>query len=467
MQQLQNFVVTERIGFRPITPTVGTFIEKPSKHWLASYGYIPKEINPNNHSSVLALCEQAMSQYADCTAFYSLGEGLSYRQIDEQSLDFAAYLQGRLGVRKGDRVAVMLPNVAEAPISLIGIMRCGAAVTSIALEASTDEFEHQLKDAGVETLICYSELSSALQHSLKSSDVKNVIYVSQNEKAGSSLSFSQCLAEGTTLSLNPVDIQSDDLVYLHYSNDREGLFRGVMLSHRNVVANTEQFKTLMPSFVIPKQETLVTMMPLQDCFTIIMTIVYFSVGAENHLVMDADDISGIRDTLAAARPTVFPGVTKLFNSLVNNHQLTDIDWSSLKLTINVDSPASASRTNKWQEITGSVILEGYGLPETSAVLSLTPKSIVPCSNAGLPVPSTDIKLLNSKGESVAVGEAGEICAKGPQVTQGYWNLPEITSTAFTSDGYFRTGDIGMFDEAGYLKIIEKQDASNPVMKDCA
>lgn len=434
--------------------------QKSPRERRASYSGIPKEINPNKYRSVLAMFEQAMVRYANFTAFYSLGEGLRYGQIDDQSRAFAAYLQQKLGVHKGDRIAIVAPNVATVPTSMIGAMRCGAAMVIVNPDCSPDELKYQLIDAEVETILISNSTASMLSPIVNQTDIKNIIRIDtfdEGEPTFEAITFEQCIVEGAALSFDPVCVQGDDLLLLQYPSDISDAPNGAMVTHRNVVANAEQFKNFMPSCALPGKEILVSAIPAYKTFGLMMAIVYFSIGAENHLVANESDIDTLVDTLAASRPTVFPGNAGLFAILADHPRLSTIDWSPLKLTLSVDGQMDRGKASQWQKITGSAVHEGYGMHSISPVISLRPIGSKCSSTAtGLPLPSTDIKLLDSDGKPVSTGKAGEICVKGPQVVKGYWKKPSATAVAYTDDGYYKTGDLGVLGADGQLKVIKHQ-----------
>jgi long-chain acyl-CoA synthetase len=446
--------------------------ERRSKHWLASYGArIPVEINPNAHASVLAMLEGAMKQFADRPAFRCFGQTLTYADTDRLSRDFAAYLQGRLGVKKGDRIAVMLPNIPAFAIAMLGILRAGAAQVNVNPLYTPRELEHQLNDAGVEIIVIFSGVSASLAEIIGKTAVKQVICVGLGDGTSATLAspaldarltntvaFSDILAEGARLAFTPVALRADNLLFLQYTGGTTGLSKGATLSHRNLVANTEQLKAFIPDALRPGQEVVVTALPLYHIFALMVNfITYFSIGAENWLVPNPRDIDGLCETLNKSRLTVFTGVNTLFVGMMMHPKIKEVDFSNLRVAIGGGAAVLPTTSQKWKALTGKDILEGYGLSETSPVLTLNPMTMAGFSGTvGLPFPSTDIKLLDANDRQAALGEPGEICAKGPQVMRGYWQKPEANAVAFTADGYFRTGDIGVFDEKGFLRIVDRK-----------
>jgi long-chain acyl-CoA synthetase len=443
-----------------------------SKHWLAAYGQrIPAEINADAYGSVLDLLEAAMKRYADKPAFRCFGKTLTYADTDRLSRNFAAYLQQRLGVGKGDRVAVMLPNLPAFPLAMLGIIRAGAVQVNVNPLYTPRELEHQLADAGVETIVIFSGSTPTLAEIVGNTPVKHVIVVETGDGVGAKLpsppadgrlrnivAFSTVVAEGNDLPLTPAALRGDDLLFLQYTGGTTGLSKGAALSHRNLVANTEQLKAFVPDALRPGQEVVVTALPLYHIFALMVNfITYYSIGAENWLVANPRDMDGFIDILQKARCTVFTGVNTLFSGLLMHPKIGDVDFSALRVAIGGGAAVLPTTSAKWRAVTGKDILEGYGLSETSPILTLNPMTRDGFSaTVGLPFPSTDIKLLDAFDEEATLGEAGEICAKGPQVMKGYWNKPDANAAAFTADGYFRTGDIGVFDEQGFLRIVDRK-----------
>ena len=443
-----------------------------SKHWLAAYGErIPAEINPDAHGSVLDMLEDAMKRFADRPAFCCFGRVLTYADIDRLSRRFAAYLQRRHGVKKGDRIAVMLPNIPAFPIAMLGIVRAGAIQVNVNPLYTPRELEHQLNDAGVEIMVIFSGVSTSLAEIIDKTAVKQVISVSLSDGTDAGLTsapvdarltnvieFSDALTQGDNFTLTPVALSSEDLLFLQYTGGTTGLSKGAALSHGNLVANTEQFKAFIPDALRPGEEVVVTALPLYHIFALMVNfITYFSIGAKNWLVPNPRDMDSLCDTLKQSRPTVFTGVNTLFSAITMHPKINELAFSNLRVAIGGGATVLPTTSRKWKALTGKDILEGYGLSETSPILTLNPMTGSSFSaTVGLPLPSTDIKLLDAEDKEVAIGEAGEICAKGPQVMKGYWQKPDANTAAFTDDGYFRTGDIGVFDTKGFLKIVDRK-----------
>jgi long-chain acyl-CoA synthetase len=443
-----------------------------NKRWLAAYGdRIPIAISPDAYVSVLEMLESAMRAFADKPAFRCFGQTLTYADADRLSRQFAAYLQTRLGVKKADRIAVMLPNIPAFPLALLGIIRAGAVQVNVNPLYTPRELEHQLNDAGVEVIVIFDGVSATLAEIIDRTAVKTVINVGLGDGTGSSISsprvdgrlanviaFSDALAQGADLTFKPVPLCGDDLLFLQYTGGTTGVSKGAALSHRNLVANTEQFKAFMTDALRHGKEVVVTALPLYHIFALMVNFIScFSIGAENWLVPNPRDLDGFVKILRMARCTVFTGVNTLYNGLVLHPKIAEVDFIGLRVAIGGGAAVLPTTSAKWKALTGKDILEGYGLSETSPILTLNPVTTVGFTGTvGLPFPSTDIKLLDANDMEALSGEPGEICAKGPQVMKGYWQKPEANAAAFTPDGYFRTGDIGVFDERGFLKIVDRK-----------
>jgi long-chain acyl-CoA synthetase len=441
------------------------------RHWTKSYADIPTEIDPDRYTSVVELLDDAMKRYGDKIAFRSFGGSLTFSDVDNLSSAFCTYLQSKLGVKKGDRIAVMAPNIAAFPIAFIGIARAGAVQVNVNPLYTPRELEHQLKDAGCETIVIFNGSTPTLAEVVGRTGIKNIITAAPGDALGVTLPappidprlgqtapFAGTLEEGAKLARKPVALSGEDLLFLQYTGGTTGLSKGAALSHRNLVANTEQFKAFLPYAMRPGEEVIVTAIPLYHIFALMVNfITYFSVGAENWLVANPRDMDGFVAILKQARPTVFMGVNTLYAGLTMHPDLKEVDWSRLRLAGGGGAAVVGATSERWRAITGTFIREGYGLSETSPVLSFNPGYIKEFTGTtGLPLPSTDIKLLDDEGRAAPIGQAGEICAKGPQVMGGYWEKPEANAAAFTTDGYFRTGDIGVFDDRGFLKIVDRK-----------
>lgn len=444
--------------------------------WTAAYhryGIAPEAPTPP-YPTVTALLEAAMVRFADRPAFRSFGQTLTYAELDRQSAAFAAWLQHELGVKKGDRVAVMLPNFVAFPVAFLGIARVGAVQVNVNPLYTPRELEHQLNDSGSEILLIFNGATPTLAEIIGQTRVRRVITVAPGDGTAVALPsppvdprlvettpFATALQVGAGLKRMPVPMTGDDLLLLQYTGGTTGFSKGAALSHHNLVSNVEQFKSFMRSATREGQEVVVTAIPLYHIFALMVNfITYCSVGADNWLVANPRDMEGFIDTLAQARPTVFVGVNTLYAGLAAHPRLKTVDFSRLRLAGGGGAAVVPATSAKWEAITGQFIREGYGLSETSPILTFNHEAQESFSHStGLPLPGTDIVLLDADDrvvQGVGPGAAGEVCAKGPQVMAGYWQQPEANQTAFTADGYFRTGDIGYFDERGFLCIADRK-----------
>jgi long-chain acyl-CoA synthetase len=444
-----------------------------ARHWQQSYdARVPADINPDACPSVVAMALDAMQRYASHTAFRCFKHSLSYADVDQQSCAFAAYLQHN-GVQRGDRVAVMLPNIPAFPVAMFGILRAGAAQVNVNPTYTPQELLHQLNDAGVQTIVIIASALPTLEAILVGTTIRKVIVVNLCDTLAGPVAdgamdiqssmpltrFIDALREGRTLRLTPVDLTGDDLLFLQYTGGTTGPSKGAALSHRNLIANIMQARAFLPDmFDTDGDNVVVTALPLFHVFALtINLLICFSAGAENWLIPDARNSDDLVDTLIKARPTLLTGVNTLYGALVRHPRISEVDFSRLRLAIGGGAAVLPATSAQWKHITGQEILEGYGLSETSAILCLNVMGRSQFSAAvGLPLPSTDIVLLKDDDQPAALGEAGEICAKGPQIMSGYWQKPIANANAFTADGYFRTGDIGIFAADGLLKIVDRK-----------
>jgi long-chain acyl-CoA synthetase len=426
------------------------------------------ELDPQ--ASILPMLEDAMQRYADKPAFRCFGRTLTFADTDRLSRAFAAFLQQRLGVARGQRIAVMMPNIPAFPVTLFGIVRAGAVQVNVNPLYTPRELEHQLNDAGVETVVIFAGVTATLAEIIGHTGVKNVVTVAPGDaiggglpspavdpRLGATIGFADALTEGAALDLTPVTLCGQDVLFLQYTGGTTGLSKGATLLHRNLAANTAQFRAFVGDQLRPGEEVVVTALPLYHIFALMVNLLScFAAGAENWLVLNPRDMAGFVDILKAARPTLFTGVNTLFAGLLAQPNIVEVDFSRLRLAIGGGAAVLPITSQRWQALTGRAILEGYGLSETSPVLTLNPPGEGFSGTVGLPFADTEIKLLDEQNREVALGEAGEICARGPQIMPGYWQKPEANAAAFTADGFFRTGDVGVFDELGFLKIVDRK-----------
>lgn len=443
-----------------------------SKPWFAQYdAWVPTTIDADKYKNVVEILLQAGERFADNVAFSSFGATKTYSEVLSLSRDFAAYLQNEIGIRKGDRVAVMAPNMMAFPVAMIGILRVGGVQVNVNPMYTARELEHQLNDADVETIVVFSGSSGTLADVIDNTNIKNVIIAQLDdlvdlgipsppaaENLRAPVAFLDAIAAGADMEFAEVDIEGSDLIYLQYTGGTTGLSKGAMLTHRNLVANIVQFESVAGDYIKFGEDVVVTAIPMYHIFALMVnTLSYFKFGATNVMITDPRDMPAFVDEWSKWKVSVFTGVNTLYNGLLHTPGFTDLDFSELKISVGGGAPVQKTVSDKWKEVTGRHIKEGYGLSETSPILTTNPFGMTDfLSSIGVPFPSTDISLRDDDGNEVPQGEAGELCAKGPQIMKGYWRSEEATAECMTDDGFFRTGDIATMDENGFFRIVDRK-----------
>ncbi|KAB2732447.1 long-chain fatty acid--CoA ligase [Brucella intermedia] len=455
------------------------------KIWFKSYpAGVPHEIDLSTATSIGDMILASCRQFASSPAFTCMGKDLSYKELDEYSRALAAFLQSR-GLVKGDRVAVMMPNILHYPIAFTAILRAGFVVVNVNPLYTPRELEHQLKDSGAKALIVLENFASTVEKTLNSINVPNIIVASMGDMHGfkghiinlvvrrvkkmvpawtipGHVRFKDALAQGRALSFNPVPVQGSDLAFLQYTGGTTGISKGAMLTHSNILANVEQMRTWMEVAFRnkgkPKALNFVCALPLYHIFALtVNAMIGIKLGARNILIPNPRDIAGFVKELRKSPFHIFPGLNTLFNGLMNNPDFQTLDFKPLILTLGGGMAVQRPVAERWQKMTGCHITEGYGLSETSPVACANALDATEFSGTiGLPMPSTDVAIRDDDGNDLALCEVGEICVRGPQVMTGYWNRPDETSRAIMPDGFFRTGDMGFMDERGYTKIVDRK-----------
>jgi long-chain acyl-CoA synthetase len=440
--------------------------------WQQSYSAgIPFEIDLSDIQSITEMFELAVHEYGDRTAFSSFGSDLTFREVDRHSRDFAAYLQNQLGLKKGDRVAMMAPNTLVFAVGMFGVIRAGGVQVNVNPLYSARELEHQLRDADTETIIVFSGSTSTLAEVIDRTPVKNVIVFGLDDLVNRGLpsppadqrirdttEFIETLARGAELDyLNP-ELTQGDLLFLQYTGGTTGLSKGAMLTHGNLLANIKQFEAVACGMIENGSEVVLTAIPMYHIFALMVnTLSFFRWGGKNVLLTDPRQMESFVKTWAAAKPSIFTGVNTLYVGLLHTPGFSDIDFSSLKISMGGGAPVQQAISQKWRDLTGRYIKEGYGLSETSPILTVNQLSESEYrAGIGVPLPSTDISLRDDDGQEVPQGQSGELCARGPQIMKGYWRQPEATAEVTTKDGYFKTGDIAVMDEDGYFRIVDRK-----------
>lgn len=450
--------------------------------WIKNYpAGIPATISGPDYASVAEMMADACVQFANDPAFENMGVTLTYGQIDESSRAFAAYLQQKLGLQKGDRIAIQMPNLLQYPIALLGALRAGLIVVNTNPLYTPREMEHQYRDAEVKAVLIVANFAYHLEKVLKTTSVEHIIITELGDSLGGmkgwfvnlavkhlkkmvpaydipkAISFKEVLREGKSLTFNPPKITVDDTAFLQYTGGTTGVSKGASLSHGNILAHTRQIRHWFNPFLhAGKKEVMITAIPLYHIFALTVNgMLMWSVGAKNILITNPRDMKGFIKTLKKTPFTLMTGVNTLFNGLLNQPEFKNINFKNLKGTIGGGMAVQDFVAKKWKEVTGTSLIEGYGLSETSPVLSCNPlDGTHRIGTIGLPTPSTEMAIFNEEGEQLPTGEVGEICARGPQVMKGYWN--KDSTGIFFEGSWFRTGDMGTIDSDGFFKIVDRK-----------
>jgi long-chain acyl-CoA synthetase len=456
------------------------------KFWLKSYPPgVPAEIDCTQYCSLVHLLEEAFHKYALRNAYVCMGKFMSFAQVDDYSRKLGAWLQSR-GLKKGARVAVMMPNVLQYPIAIAAILRAGYTVVNVNPLYTPRELEHQLNDSGAEAIIILENFATTLQQVIGKTAIKHVVVASMGEMLGglkgmivdfvvrnvkkmvpafslpNATRFKRALAQGAGLTLKPVELGHDDVAFLQYTGGTTGVSKGATLTHRNVIANVLQNEAWSQPMLdmAPKVDalTIVCALPLYHIFALTACCLFGTrAGAMNILIPNPRDIPGFVKELAKYKINMLPAVNTLYNGLLNNPDFAKLDFSMLKICNGGGMAVQQAVNDKWKKVTGRPIIEGYGLSETSPVATTNRPDMTEFNGSiGLPIPSTEIAILDDDGKPVPLGQPGEIGIRGPQVMAGYWNRPDETAKVMTADGFFKSGDIGVMDERGYIKIVDRK-----------
>jgi long-chain acyl-CoA synthetase len=456
------------------------------KIWLKSYPQgVPAEIEPAQYQSLVHLLEASFKKFASRNAYVCMDAYLTYAELDDYSKKLGAWLQSR-GMKKGARVAVMMPNVLQNPIAIAAILRAGYAVVNVNPLYTPRELEHQLKDSGAEAIIVLENFATTLEQVIAKTAVKHVVVASMGEMLGTlkgmlvnfvvrkvkkmvpefslqnTVTFKQALAQGARMPLAKVELHHHDVAFLQYTGGTTGVSKGATLTHRNIIANVLQNDAwIQPALSkAPKVEamTIICALPLYHIFALTAcSMMGTHWGALNVLIPNPRDIPGFIKELNKYKFNMFPAVNTLYNGLMNNPEFAKLDFSGLKISLGGGMAVQQAVADRWVKMTGCPILEAYGLSETSPGATSNPADATSYSGTiGLPIPSTEIAILDDDGQPVAMGVAGEIAIRGPQVMAGYWNNPDETAKVMTADGFFKSGDVGIMDERGYTRIVDRK-----------
>lgn len=453
------------------------------KIWLKNYHKgIPFEINPDVYESVVDILNRSCVSFARDSAFYNLGITMTYQQYNDYSLAFAAYLQHVLKLKKGDRIALMMPNILQYPVAMFGALRAGLIVVNVNPLYTVPELVHQLNDSETKTIVVMSNFAETVEKALPATSVKNVIitdigdlfprpkawlfkfYLKYIKKKiptvhiPNVINFRQTILKGACLSYKKVPLAHDDIAFLQYTGGTTGISKGAMLTHRNLVANILQAEAWFSSVLRSEREVMITALPLYHIFSLTANCLFMSkLGSLNILITDPRDISRLVADMSKFKFTVITGVNTLFLALLNNEAFARLDFSSMKISLGGGMSVQRPVAERWQAITGKPIIEAYGLTETSPCVTINPSDLKAYNGTvGLPVSSTDVCILNDMRQELPIDQAGELAIKGPQVMLGYWRNPQETQKIFTSDGWLLTGDIASINEQGFVRILERK-----------
>ncbi|WP_095499545.1 long-chain-fatty-acid--CoA ligase FadD [Paraferrimonas haliotis] len=454
-----------------------------NKPWLENYpeGVSP-ELQESDDKTLVDVFNTAVNRFNDNPAYDNMGVTMTFRKLEERSRAFAAYLQQDLKLKKGDRVAIMMPNLLQYPIALFGALRAGMVVVNVNPLYTPRELKHQLCDAEAKVLVVVSNFANTVEAVIKETPVENVIITSLGDQLGTAkgtvvnfvvkyikkmvpkyhipnaLSFKQALRKGRRRQYVNPRLNGDDLAFLQYTGGTTGVSKGAMLTHTNVVSNLNQVDQYYSKLLVENEEVIVTALPLYHIFALVVNgLLFLKLGAHNILITNPRDLPAFIADLEKYPFTCLTGVNTLFNALVHNDDFAKVDFSQLKMSLGGGMAVQKAVADKWMEVTKCRLLEGYGLTESSPVLTVAPSDL-PAYNGsiGLPIPGTDLRIVDDQGKPLPLGETGEIQGRGPQVMKGYWKRPEATAETVDKDGWLSTGDIGYMDERGYTFIVDRK-----------
>lgn len=463
-----------------------TSVMTPDRIWLGSYPEgVPADIDPSRYESLVVLMEESFARYADRTAYSFMGKNISYRQTDDDSLALAAYLQS-LGLAKGDRVAIMMPNVPQYPVTVAAVLRAGYVVVNVNPLYTARELEHQLKDSGAKAIVIIENFAATLEKCVASTPVQHVLLASMGDRLGvlkgavvnhvvrkvkklvppfhlpQAVRFNEALSRGRKLPVTRPDLGPQDIAVLQYTGGTTGVSKGAVLLHRNVIANVLQSEAwnepVMKRVPANEQPTSVCALPLYHIFAFTVNMMLsMRTGGKTILIPNPRDLPAVIKELSKHTFHSFPAVNTLFNGLANHPDFGKVNWSNLKVSVGGGMAVTGSVARLWLEKTGCPICEGYGLSETSPSASCNPTTSTEFTGTiGVPIPGTWMKILDDDGQEVPQGQTGEIAIKGPQVMAGYWQRPDETAKVMTADGYFKSGDVGFMDARGFFKIVDRK-----------
>ncbi len=453
------------------------------KIWLNSYEEgVNAEIDPTRYQSVIQVFQESTKKYGHRPAFQNLGKTISYAETAKLVNDFASFLQNTLKLPRGERVAIMMPNLMQYPVALFGALQAGLTVVNTNPLYTPRELEHQLNDSGATTIVVLENFANTLELVLPRTKIKNVIVATVGDMFGffkgslinfvlrkikkmvpeyriaDTISFQTALKQGASQPFTPVDITRDDTAFLQYTGGTTGVAKGAVLTHGNICANMQQAAEWIKNKLVPGEEVVIAALPLYHIFALTVNLMIFTqAAAKIMLITNPRDMKAFIGDMKKEKISVFIGVNTLFNAMVNRPDFAEVDFSALKLTLGGGMATQKAVAEKWKNITGTPIVEAYGLTEASPGVCCNPLNIPAYSGGiGLPVPSTEVELRGADGKEVPIGQPGEMWIRGPQVMKGYWNRPEETAKAIDGRGFLETGDIAVMDEKGWFKLVDRK-----------
>lgn len=453
-----------------------------NKPWLDQYpAHVPVDIDMNEFASIVDVIDKSCRDYQNNVAFVNFGAELTYKQIDDQSQAFGAYLQS-LGLVKGDRVAIMMPNLLQYPIAVFGALRAGLVVVNTNPLYTARELKHQLKDSGAKAIVILENFASVLQAVIHDTEVEHVIKASVGDLVGfpkgaimnfvlryvkkavpayqipQAIPFTKALHIGAGKTLNRAELNHNDLAFLQYTGGTTGVSKGAMLTHGNMVANMQQSSSWLGGQINLGEEVIITALPLYHIFALTANcLVFLKFGGRNVLITNPRDMPGFVKELSKEKFTAITGVNTLFNGLLNTPGFAELDFSPLNLSLGGGMAVQKAVADRWKAVTGNTLVEAYGLTETSPAACMNPMDIADYNGAiGLPISSTECQVIDEDGTPVGVDETGELCIRGPQVMKGYWQRPEETAKVLSEDGWLRTGDMAKMDAQGFFYIVDRK-----------
>ncbi len=454
------------------------------KIWLKSYQMgVPSTIEDQmeKYQCIPDILEESFKSFKENKAFHCMGKELTFSDIDQLSLKFASYLQNNLNLKMGDRVALMLPNILQYPIALFGILRAGMVVVNVNPLYTPRELEHQLKDSGAKAIVIFENACFTLQSVLPHTEVEHVIttaigdllgfpkhlivnFVIKNIKKmvpdwtiANTINFVDVLNKSDIDKFQKPLLKKDSIAFLQYTGGTTGVAKGAVLLHKNIIANICQARAWLYPSIVKGEEIVISPLPLYHIFSLTVTCIFVTVGGLNVLITNPRDMRGFIKELKNWKFTVITGVNTLFNGLLNNANFKDVDFSAVKICLGGGAAVQKVVAEKWKKITGKTLIEAYGLTETSPAASMNPLNLKEYNGfIGLPIPSTEILIKDDNEKTLDIGEPGEICIKGPQVMQGYWNRDDETAKVMSKDGFLKTGDVGIMNAEGYFKIVDRK-----------